>query len=72
MGTFLIPEKRSGLGTPVGAPMPGRILSATALRAVRRERPHAAALHVSAVISADVKACSERRTNAKNFRFGNS
>jgi hypothetical protein len=45
---------------------------ATALRAVRRERPYAAAMHLSAAISADVQAYSERRTNAKNFRFGNS
>jgi hypothetical protein len=50
----------------------GPDLFATALRAVRRERPHAAAMHLSATISADVQACSERRTNAKNFRFGNS
>jgi hypothetical protein len=42
-------------------------LFATACIAERRERPYAAAMRLSATISADVQARSERRTTAKNL-----
>jgi hypothetical protein len=66
LGTFLDSEKKVRPAHDGGRAEAWPDLFATALSAARRERPHAAAMHLSAAISADVQACSERRANAKN------
>ncbi len=47
---------------------PWRTLFATEWSAARRKRPTAAALHLGATISADIKAVRFRRAAAENFR----